>query len=152
VIEVQGADQLARLAKQLREAGAKDLQAELGKAINRATKPIKADINQSLAENLPKRGGLAKRATATKLTTRRRTSAKTAGVRIVGKGTLSLYHLDKGQVRHRKGGDINAGQVQSIAPGVWTKPAEAAAPEAQRELVAAMDDITRKIGRGVYTR
>jgi hypothetical protein len=149
VIEVQGADQLARLAKQLREAGAKDLQAELGKAINRATKPVKADIKQSLGEMLPQRGGLAKRAAATKLTTRRRTSAKAAGIRIVARGTLSLYHLNKGQIRHRKGGDINAGKVQPITPGVWTKPTEAAGPEVRKEIVQAMDDIAKKIGRGV---
>jgi hypothetical protein len=150
VIEIQGADQLARLAKQLREAGAKDLQAELGKAINRATKPIKADIRQSLKENLPKRGGLAKRAAASRLTTRRRTAAKTAGVRIVAKGTLSLYHLNQGQVRHRKDGKIDGGKVQSIAPGVWDKPAEAALPEVRRELVAAMDAVAKKIVRGLH--
>ena len=149
MIEVNGADQLARLAKQLREAGAKDLQRELGQAINRATKPVKADIKQSFAQTLPNRGGLAKRAAATKLTTRRRTSANAAGVRIVGKGTLSLYHLNKGQIRHRKGGKIGAGKVQPTTPGAWDKPTEAAAPKVRAELVAAMDAIGRKIGRGV---
>lgn len=149
MIEVRGADQLARLAKQLREAGDKELQKELNKAIFRATRPIKVDIKQSLAQNLPQRGGLARRAAATKLTTRRRTGQKIAGVRIVGRGTLSLYHLNKGQVRHRKGGDIGAGKVQSTTPGVWDKPTKAAAPKARAELVLAMDDITRKIGRGV---
>jgi hypothetical protein len=149
MIEVQGADQLARLAKQLKEAGAKDLQAELGKAINRATKPIKVDIKQSFATSLPKRGGLAKRAVATKLTTRRRTSQRAAGVRIVGKGTLSLYHLNKGQVRHRKDGKIDAGKVQPITPGAWTKPAEAALPGVRQELVAAMDAVAKKIVRGI---
>jgi retron-type reverse transcriptase len=149
MIEIQGADQLARLAKQLREAGAKDLQRELGQAINRATKPVKADIKRSFAEMLPHRGGLAKRAAATKLTTRRRTSAKTAGVRIVAKGTLSLYHLNQGQIRHRKDGNINAGKVQPITPGVWTKPAEAAAPKAREEIVKSMDAVAAKIVRGV---
>jgi hypothetical protein len=148
VIEVQGADQLARLAKQLKEAGDKGLQKELSQAIMRATKPVKADIKQSLG-TLPQRGGLARRAAATKLTTRRRTAAKTAGVRIVGKGTVSLYHLNQGQIRHRKGGDIGAGKVQPVTPGVWDRPTEAAAPKVRAELVAAMDDITRKIGRGV---
>jgi hypothetical protein len=149
MIEVRGADQFARLARQLKDAGDKGLQKELNQALFRATKPIKVDIKQSLATNLPQRGGLAKRAAATKLTTRRRTSAKTAGVRIVGKGTVSLYHLNQGQVRHRKDGDIGGGKVQSITPGVWDQPTEAAAPKAQREIVQAMDEISRKIGRGV---
>jgi hypothetical protein len=149
MIEVQGADQLARLARQLKEAGDKGLQKELGQAINRALKPVKADIKQSLAETLPHRGGLAKRAAATRLTTRRRTSARTAGVRLIGKGTLSLYHLDKGIIRHRKGGKIDAGEVQRITPGAWTRPTEGAAPEVRRELVQAMNGIAKKIARGV---
>ena len=149
MITIEGADQLARLAKQLREAGAKDLQAELGKAINRALKPVKADIKRSAAETLPKRGGLAAKVARSKITTRRRTSQKAAGVRVVATNTISLYHLDKGQIRHRKGGDINAGKVQPTTPGWMTKPAEAAAPKVQRELVQAMDDIAKKIVRGI---
>jgi hypothetical protein len=148
-IEIRGADQLARLARQLREVGDKELQKELGQAIFRATKPVKADITRSFAEMLPKRGGLAKRAAATRLTTRRRTSAKVAGVRIVGRGTLSLYHLNRGEIRHRKGGDVTAGKVQRTTPGAWDRPTEAAAPEVRRELIAAMNEIARKIGRGV---
>jgi hypothetical protein len=144
VIEVQGADQLARLARQLKEAGDKGLQAELGKAINRALKPVKADIKQS-AGTLPNRGGLAARVARTPLRTRRSKS----GVRIVAKGTLSLWHLDQGIIRHRKGGDINAGKVLRTRPGWWTIPTEAAAPEVRREIVAAMDAVAKKIGRGV---
>jgi hypothetical protein len=149
VIEIQGADQLAKLAKQLREAGAKDLQRELGKAINRALKPVKADIRQSAQETLPKRGGLAAKVAKSKVTTRRRTSQKAAGVRVVATNTVSLYHLDKGQIRHRKGGDINAGKVQPTTPGWFTKPTEAAAPEVRKELVAAMDEVAKKIVRGL---
>jgi hypothetical protein len=144
VIEVQGADQLARLAKQLKEAGDKGLQKELAQAINRALKPVKADIKAS-AGTLPSRGGLAARVARTPLRTRRSKS----GLRLVAKGTLSLYHLDKGMIRHRKGGDINAGKVQRTQPGWWTTPTEAAAPEVRRELVAAMDAVAKKVVRGV---
>lgn len=149
MIEVDGVEEFVRFAKQLKAAGDKGLQAEVNKAIFRATKPIKVDIKQSLATNLPHRGGLAKRAAKTKLTTRRRTTGKAAGVRIVGRGTVSLYHLDKGQVRHRKDGKIDTGQVQPITPGVWTKPAEAAAPMVRQEIVKAMDDVAKKAVRGV---
>lgn len=148
-VEARGAEQFARLSKQLKEAGRKDLQKELNRAIFRATKPFKADVKHSLADNLPQHGGLAKRAAATKLTTRRRTSATAAGVRVVGRGSLSLYHLDRGQVRHRKGGDIAAGKVQSITPGVWTVPAEATAPQVRREIEQAMDRVGKMINRGV---
>jgi hypothetical protein len=148
MITIEGADQLARLAKQLKEAGDKGLQAELGKAINRALKPVKADIKQSAATMLPKRGGLAAKVAKSRITTRRRTG-RTAGVRLVATNTISLYHLDKGIIRHRKGGDIDAGKVQSTTPGWMTKPAEAAAPKVRAELVQAMDDIAKKIVRGV---
>jgi hypothetical protein len=149
MIEVQGAGQLVRLSKLLKEASRKDLQKELGQAISRATKPVKADIKQSFAETLPKRGGLAKRAAATKLTTRRRTSAKAAGIRIVAKGTLSLYHLNKGQIRHRKGGKIDAGKVQPTTPGAWDKPTEAAGPKVREDIQAAMQRVATKIGTRV---
>lgn len=149
MIEIEGADQLARLARQLREAGDKGLQAELGKAINRALKPVKADIRQSASETLPKRGGLAAKVAKSRITTRRSTSQQAAGVRVVATNTISLYHLDKGQVRHRKGGDINAGKVQPVTPGWMTKPAEAAAPKVRAELVQAMDDVAKKIVRGL---
>jgi hypothetical protein len=148
MITIEGADQLARLAKQLKEAGDKGLQAELGKAINRALKPVKADIKQSAATMLPKRGGLAAKVAKSRITIRRRTG-RTAGVRLVATNTISLYHLDKGIIRHRKGGDIDAGKVQPTEPGWMTKPAEAAAPKVRAELVQAMDDIAKKIVRGV---
>jgi hypothetical protein len=155
-MEVEGVEDFERFAKQLQVA-AKEFPKETSQAIFRATKPIKVDLKQSLASNLPQRGGLAKRAAKTKLMTRRRTTGKAAGVRIVGKGTLSLYHLDKGQVRHRKPavneagepGDIDGGKVQSITPGVWTKPAEASAPMVRQEIVKAMDGVAKKAVRGL---
>ena len=151
MIEIEGADQLARLAKQLKEAGAKDLQKELGKAINRATKPVKDDIKQSAEDMLPKRGGLAARAAKSPLRTRRRTGSKVAGVRIVSiDKTLSMYHLNQGQVRHpRKGVPASGWKVQHIEHGFWDKGGEQAAPAAREEIVQAMDDIARKVVRGV---
>jgi hypothetical protein len=147
-MDVTGTEDFERFAKQLQVAS-KEFPKETSQAIFRATRPIKADIHQSLATNLPQRGGLAKRAAKTRLTTRRRTTGKAAGVRIVATGNLSLYHLDKGQVRHRKDGDIDAGQVQPITPGVATKPFEAAAPQVEREITASMDALARKAVRGL---
>jgi hypothetical protein len=148
VIKIEGAEQLARLSKQLKDAADKDLQKELNQAINRALKPVKADIRASAAATLPKRGGLAGKVARSRITTRKRTSAKAAGIRLVATNTISLYHLNKGEVRHRKGGDINAGQVQPIPPGWFTRPAEAANPRVQAEIVQAMDVIAHKIVRG----
>jgi hypothetical protein len=138
-MDINGADQLARLAKALKEAGAKDLQRELSKAINSALKPVKQDLQQSAQTNLPRRGGLAGEVAGSKFSTRRNKN----GLRIVAKGRYSLYHLDKGIVRHGKG------KQQHIRPGWWTDVTEAAGPEVRREVVSAMDEIAKKIDRAV---
>ena len=127
-VEVEGADQLARLAKALKEAGNKDLQRELSKALNRAMKPLKADIKQSALDNLPKRGGYAAAIAASRLATRRPNNAKGTGLRIIGRNKYSLYHADQGVIRHGDGKD------QPITPGWWTKPTEAIAPDVRREV------------------
>lgn len=149
-MRVEGADQLARLSRHLKEAANKDLQRELSKAISKATKPVKDDIKQSARGSLPSRGGLAARAARGRIVTRRRNSRRESGVRIVSADrSLSLWHLNQGMVRHRQGGDINAGKVQRIPPGFWDKAVRDAGPPARRELERSMQEIIRKIGRRV---
>lgn len=150
MIEVKGADQLASLAKVLRETGAKDLQRELGKAINRAVKPVKDDIKASAKDTLPSSGGLAARAAKSPIRTRRRSSQNgQAGVRLVsGDRTLSMWHLNEGIVRHRrKGKRPEEWAVQKIDDGFWDEPTGKAAPNVRRELVKAMDVIAKKIDK-----
>lgn len=144
---IQGADQLAELAKVLRQAGRKDLQQELGKAINRATKPLKDDIKESARDSLPRAGGLAKRAAAERLVTRKRTGRQIAGIRVTApKSDLSLWHLNEGVVRHRKKGKPPAEWTQQpIRAGFWDRPTQAIAPEVRRDLEQAMVEITRKL-------
>jgi hypothetical protein len=142
VIEVRGGDELFKLAKALKEAGNKDLQQELSKGINRAMRPVKSAVRTS-ADSLPQRGGLAARVKASRLSTRR--PNRTKGLRLVAQNNLSLWHLDQGQVRHRTANGW--GETQPIRPGWWTRPTEGAAPEVRREILAAMDEVARKIDR-----
>ena len=139
-MDINGADQLARLAAALKEAGAKDLQRELGKGLNRAVKPLKENIRRSAEETLPQRGGLAADIAAVKLSTRRPNSKRGTGLRIVGRGRYSLYHLDQGIVRHGAGN-----RTQAIPPGWWTKPTDDTAPAVRREVEAAMAEVAKKI-------
>jgi hypothetical protein len=118
-VDITGADQLVRLSKALKEAGAKDLQRELSKAINTAMKPVKADLQRS-AGSLPNRGGLAARVARTKYSTRRNKN----GLKLVGKGDL-----------------------QDIKPGWWTDVTDAAAPEVRKEILGAMESVIRKIDK-----
>lgn len=146
MIEVKGADQLAAVAKALKAAGDKDLQREMYRGINNAVKPIKAAIRESEKENLPRRGGLAASVGKGKLLTRRRSSSRTSGVRIVAKSKHSLYHLNQGIVRHptRQRGVYT---IQRIRPGFWTEPTEENAEEARREVEKVLNDIMAKLER-----
>lgn len=146
MIEVRGADDLYKLSRTLKGlAGANGVQKEFNQAINRAMKPLKAAVKQSARQSLPQRGGLAARVASSRLTTRRPNTKR--GLRLVSRGTLSLWHLDQGQVRHRAADGW--GDTQSITPGWWTKPTEAAAPSVRREVQAAMDEVVKRISRAV---
>jgi hypothetical protein len=136
-MDINGADQLARLAKALKEAGAKDLQRELSKAINTSLKPVKQNLQQSARSNLPRRGGLAAEVAGSRFSTRRNKN----GLKLVAKGRYSLYHLDQGIVRHGKG------RQQRIRPGWWSDVTDDAAPTVRREVISAMDEIAKKIDR-----
>jgi hypothetical protein len=137
-VDITGADQLVRLSKALKEAGAKDLQRELSKAINTAMKPVKADLQRSASSSLPSRGGLASEVAGSKYSTRRNKN----GLRLVAKGKYSLYHMDQGQIRHGKGN-----KVQSIQQGWFTNVTDAAAPEVRKEITDAMESVIRKIDK-----
>jgi hypothetical protein len=144
-IEVRGAEALAGLSRMLRQAGARDLQRELGRAVNNAVKPVKAEIKASALHTLPHTGGLAARAARSKLATRRRTG-RVAGVRVVSTDrTLSTWHLNQGIIRHRKNGRLVASQ--HTRPGYFDRATEATADEARRELTRAMVDIAKRIDR-----
>ena len=145
MIEVEGVDELVRLSRALKEAGAKDLQREMYAGINRAVKPLRNSIKQSARDNLPVRGGLANAVARSRVQTRRRTSDRGAGVRVVAKNRFSLYHLDRGEVRHRR---ANGGlTVQRIEPGWWTQPTDAVGDDVRRELVQALERVAAKLER-----
>jgi hypothetical protein len=143
-MDINGAEQLADLAAALKAAGNKELQRELSKGLNRAVKPLKADIKQSALDVLPKGGGYAAAIAASKLATRRPNNKKGTGLRIVGRNKYSLYHADQGIIRHGKGK-----KEQAIAPGWWTNPTEAIAPEVRKEVESAMAEVAKKIDRAV---
>jgi hypothetical protein len=138
LIEVRGGGEWGRVAKALKDAGDKGLQREFAKTVNRALKPVKAEISQSAQSTLPRRGGLADEVAGFKVVTRRPES----GVKLVSRGRYSGYHMNQGVIRHGKGN-----RTQATPPGWWDRPTEAAAPDVRRKLVEAMDDIIRKIDR-----
>lgn len=142
-LEVRGAEQLDALAKALRHLADKDLQRELYRGLNRATKPVKDDIRKSARSTLPRRGGLAERVAKAKLSTKRRTG-RAAGIRIVGTSGYDIDAMDRGRLRHPVHGGP-AWVEQRITDGWWTKPLEDSAPRVRKELLKVLDDLAKRV-------
>lgn len=147
-LRVEGADKLSKLAKDLKRVGDKELSKELYSALNRATKPIRAEAKKSGEAKLPKTGGLNKRVAKARLSTRRR-AGKNPGVRIVAKGMDQLDLMDKGQVRHPVYGNRARWTLQPIpdAKGWFTEPMEDGAETVREEILAAIDEVAKKLER-----
>lgn len=141
-VEVRGIDQLGRIARQLRQAGHKDLQKELYAALNRATKKPRANVRARALATLPRSGGLAARVAKSRLSTRRRRN----GVRVVDAGNLSLSAIDAGRVRHPVFGHRRVFVEQRVKAGFFTKPMQQSAGPARREIEAALARIANRIG------
>lgn len=144
--EIRGAEELAALAKRLRQAGDKDLQRKLYAAINRSTKPLKAELPGSARRTLPRRGGLAERVAKSKYKTQRRTTGRAIGIRVTATNRMEIARMDRGVLRHKTFGHL-PWETQRVPPGWFTRPADAAAPAARAELDAAMKDITQELNR-----
>ncbi len=147
-ISVTGAEKFASVAKALRQAGDKELQKELYSALNRATKPMRAEAKKSAEQNLPRTGGLNKRVARARMSTRRR-AGKNPGVKIVATGMSQLGLMDKGRVRHPVWGNRSRWVNQPIpqARDWFTRPMEGGAKDVRREIVKTLDTIAKKLAR-----
>ena len=106
-MRVQGADELAALAKRLKEVGDKDLRKELYRGLARAAKPMKAAGQKAALESLPKKGGLAGKVAKARYSTRTRSTGQMVGVRVTAKGPkneagqeIDIRSLNRGRLRH----------------------------------------------------
>lgn len=141
---VRGAEQLSALAKRFREAGRKDLTSELYRGINRATKPLKAEVKAKLPEYMPA-GYVRVLQPKLKLTTSKRTSAKAPGVIIRARANNRLDRLDAGELRHPLFGIKRYWFDTNIKPGFFSETLMDNADEVKHELQKAMDDVAKKI-------
>lgn len=143
-IIVRGAEDLATLSKALRQVGDKELRRELFASLQRATKPTREKVRQSLASDLPQRGGLAALMAASRLSTRTRAGGRNPTVRIEAKAPHDLRGMDRGRLRHPVWGSRERWADQSIEPGVFSRPIEEDAPAIRDELMAGMESVARK--------
>ena len=147
-LQVQGANKLDALAKELKRVGDRQLSKELYAGLNRATKPLKADAKESALQKLPRRGGLAKRVSRSRLSTRR-SGGSNPGVKIVAKGLDQLRLMDEqGRVRHPVYGRGKfVDQRIPEAQGWFTDSLQAGVPTVRQELIKVLDEIARQVAR-----
>jgi hypothetical protein len=152
-LRVQGADELNRVARKLKEAGDKGLRKELYSGLQRATKPIRADVQRSLATVLPQRGGLARKMSRARVTTKIRTSNRNTRLRIEVSSPrgedIDVKAMDRGRLRHPVFGVWRPNTpTQQIPAGVVTDPLERGAAVARHEAQDALSRVAQKLGGG----
>lgn len=135
-----------RLARRLDGADRK-LRSGLYKAINKATKPLKAEVRQSARKRLPRSGGLNRRVARSKMATKTATRGKNVGVAIVGTSGYDIGSINRGRVRHLTFGHLPWSN-QSVRPGFWSEPLKAGGPTVRKEIVSVMRGVAKEIEKG----
>lgn len=148
-IRITGAENFKALGARLREQGdvGKGLRRELYKNIDRATKPLRDEVKRAEAAELPHRGGLAALVSGTRISTSKRNTGRTAGIRLTQKGKLrQLPAMDQGHLRHKTFGRP-PWKPQEIKSGWWTETLNSSQSQAQvrAAVLAAMEETARKI-------
>lgn len=144
-VRITGAEELAAVARRLKEAGNKDLRREMMRGLQRAARPARDAAKEAARVELPSAGGLNDRVAGSKFTIKTRTSGKAVGVSIVGKGDLDLPALDRGRLRHPLFGNRRHWYTQMVRPRWFTEAMEKQAPQVRRELVDAVAAIARRL-------
>ena len=148
-LRVEGADEFARLSRQLRELGDKELRRDLYKGIQRATKPLKEKAKDAARRDLPSSGGLNEFVAKSKFSTKTRGGGKEPGVRIsVVKAGHDIRRIDKGVLRHPVFGNMNVWVSQPVKPGWFTHTLAEESDPVRRELLEVFDDVARRLSRG----
>lgn len=154
-LRVVGADRMAALGRDLRAAGnSKALRKELFAAMNRTTKPLRAEIKASAVRELP--SGLGPWAVkGMSVTAKTRLTGRQVGVRITIRrknpnnksGLADINAMNRGRIRHLTWGR-GPWHIQQVRPGFVTKVMDSLAAErARRELLKAIDQIAARIRR-----
>jgi hypothetical protein len=146
VIEVTGAEQFASLARALKEAGNKDLRAELYKGINRSVRPLRQAVKAEIPRRLPRRYG-AVLARDLSVRTRRRPMRDPAIYLLGTAKNRDVRSLNRGRLRHPLFGNREHWFDQRVSSRWWEDPLSREAPAVRQELVRVMDEVAQKIAR-----
>jgi adenylosuccinate synthase len=157
---MSGADDFARLAKRLKDAGETGLRRELNRRLNDAVKPFARDINAAeyLYPYMPNHYA-DMLAGDMKVTTTKRATGYAYGVAVKVAGRMhkrAVETLNRGILRHPvfAGSEIDrrdwkwVTQTASMRPGFFTDAVKEAAPEIRREMEDAIQIVADKITHG----
>lgn len=142
-LSVQGAEDFLALSKRLKATGQLELRKELNKGLRRAARPLIPKARSAARTTLPQRGGLATLIGGRPMRVSVRTGS-TPGVSIVAAKTDP--RIDAGRVYHPVFGR-RPGVVQRIRPGFFSETLQREAPAVRDDLLAVLDDITRRVAR-----
>jgi hypothetical protein len=149
-VSASGED-LFKLSKDLRRAGATLMQKELYAAVQRSGRRI-VEVTKESAGTLPAAGGFAERVQGADFRVRLM-GGRNPGVRITvnaksGK-PVDVAAVDRtGNVRHPLFGNRHSWHTTKAPAGWFTKPAEATAPDVRKDLEQAVARIERQITGG----
>lgn len=150
-VKITGADQMEKLGRDLRAAGAKTLRKEFMRAGRELGKPVADAFKAAALADLPKKGGLnewvAKRM---KTKTQIRLSGKNVGISFVTRhkgerGLSDLKALNAGRVRYPLFGDRDHWYVHGVAPGFIFRAFDAMSEDVRNEFLAAVDRTTEQL-------
>lgn len=143
--KITGANNLERIARELKATGDKELRRELLRGIQKGAKPLKEAVKRSADLTLPQRGGLHKVVARSKVSVRTRLAGGNPGVTLRADSGHDINAMDRGRLRHPVFGDRRAWVTQQIKPGWWSLPIKAAAPAVRQNIEQAMESVIKKI-------
>ena len=150
---IRGAEDIDRLVKAIRtHADSKTLRRELYSGLNRASKPIRAELEEAIPLALPKRGGLAALYQRETKFTATAKSGRLAGVSIRGRARgRDARLLTRGRLRHPVWGNRENWVEQTVGLDADALPKvfDNQKPEVQRAILRVMNDVARKLTEGI---
>jgi hypothetical protein len=152
-VPVEGIEELAQLARELKAGGNKEMTKELRQGLQRSIRPLREAARQGALDQLPSAGGLAAEVARSGFSGKVSLLGRNPSVKITGKGKTNekgLQHdlraMDRGRLRHPTWGG-GRWVTQLITPGWFSLTLEAKADRVKVELFKAADAVIAKLGR-----
>lgn len=149
-----GVDQIEKLGKDLRAAGAKDLKKELMRSGRALKVPFAAAVKAHATKELPKKGGLNLWvANRIKITSSVRLSGEKIGVRFKTshrskEGLSDLPALNAGKARHPLYGDTDHWYFTVVPAGFVGHALDEMGDTMRAQFLQAVDEVARKLAAG----